>query len=204
MGKKTKKQYNKDIPVSTVLPESVTRDDLHKIIVKALLEYDQRKKELEKNDSENELKDRHELIGYKDYSNRKGLSRLVLTFVNRVRVFFRILFMPKKKIKGDFATTSLMKFAVALLFSATKWALWVFSFGAVLSYPVSLLLPNASRIELIEYPSYFCFGIIAFIFAQLFIIASIEIENMEDRNYVVDIFAAVAAIVAIIVSIVLR
>ena len=207
MSKKSNSQNQKNntsAPKSTASPKTTAKQDLEDTIVKALLSYDQAKKESDKRNAEKELRDRHESLGYKDYSRRKGIVRLILIFFNRLAVFIRILFMPRDKIKGDFATTNLMKFAVSFLFSTAKLLLWAVSFVTLLSYPLSLIIKKKKKMDLSAYPTYLCIGIISFIFAQLFRIASIEIEKMKDHNYIVDVFAAVAAIVAIIISIIHR
>ncbi len=207
MSKKSNSQNKKNNTsdyMGAVSPNRTSKQDLEDTIVKALLSYDQARKESDKKIAEKEFQDRHTTLGYKDYSQRKGIVRLILVFFNRLGVFIRILFMPRDKIKGDFATTNLMKFAVSFLFSAAKLLLWAVSFVTLLSYPLSLITPNLEKMDLSAYPTYLCIGIISFIFAQLFRIASIEIEKMEDHNYIVDVFAAVAAIVAIIISIIHR
>ncbi len=207
MNKKAKKQKSDEkvaAPINLVLPDNMSQADMQNLIVSSLLEYDKAKAEREKKTEESDLQARRDLVGYKDYSNRGFISRVFLTFLNRFAVFIRILFMPKEKIKGDYATTGLMKFAVSIIFTAVKWILWIVSLVFIASYPLSIIIPNIHNINPAMYPAYIGFGVLAFIFAQLFRVASIEIEKMKDHNYIVDIFAAVAAIVAIIVSLIIR
>ena len=207
MSKKTnkqKKEQNTVPPVNLVIPDNMSNNEMQELLVKSLLAYDEAKKELEVKAEEEALLERQKLLGYKDYSGWKLIPRVFLQFFNRIAVIIRILFMPKKTIKGDYATTGLMKIGVSMLFGLAKWLLWIVSICCFLSYPLSQMLPNNPKIELSMYPAYIGFGLLAFIFAQLFRIASIEIEKMKDHNYIVDIFAAVAAIVAIIISLVIR
>lgn len=207
MNKKTNKQrkeQNSFPPVNLVFPDNMSNKEMQELLVNSLLDYDKAKKDLEIKAEEEALLERQKLLGYKDYSDRKLIPRLFLQFFNRIAVIFRILFMSRERIKGDYATTVLMKIGVSLLFGLAKWLLWIVSICCFLSYPLSQMLPNNPKIELSMYPAYIGFGVLAFIFAQLFRIASIEIEKMKDHNYIVDIFAAVAAIVAIIVSLAIR
>ena len=207
MSKKKKAHQNYDKttpPISFVLPDNMPQEDMQNLIVNSLLAYDEAKKKLEKQEHEKEAQEWREKIGYKDYSDRKWLPRVFLTFFNSIKTMLKILFMPKKKISGDHATSGLMKLFVMLFFKVCKWVLWVVSISAVLSYPVSLIFHNYHTIYPAFYPSCIEIGVIAFILAQLFRMATIEVEKMKDHNYVVDIFAAVAAVVAIILSFVIR
>ena len=207
MSKKAKKQKNDEKtapPINLVLPDNMPQEDMQNLIVNSLLAYDEAKKKLEMQEQEKGAQEWREKIGYKDYSDRKWLPRVFLTFFNSIKTMLKILFMPKKKINGDHATSGLMKLFVMLFFKACKWVLWVVSITAFLSYPLSLILHNAPVIDPAVYPSYLGIGIIALMLAQLFRMASIEVQKMRDHNYIVDIFAAVAAVVAIIISFVIR
>ena len=203
--KKAHQNYDKTTPlISFVLPDNMPQEDMQNLIVNSLLAYDEAKKKLEKQEHEKEAQEWREKIGYKDYSDRKWLPRVLLTFFNSIKTMLKILFMPKKKINGDHATSGLMKLFVILFFNVCKWVLWGVFIAAVLSYPVSLIFHNYHTIYPAFYPSCIEIGVIAFILAQLFRMATIEVEKMKDHNYVVDIFAAVAAVVAIILSFVIR
>ena len=193
-----------DKTINIVLPENVSQDEIKTLIVDSLLAYEQAKESREQKRIEHEQQIRRELVGYKDYSNRNLLARSFLTLLNRIVILFKLLFMPKHKITGDTATTGLMKIAVSLLFAAVKWLLRLVAIISVFYYPLSLSIPSINRIESAQYSVFIIVGIVAFLLGQLFRLASIEIEKMKDHNYVVDIFAAVAAIVAIIISVVVR
>lgn len=205
--KKTKqsKKINKtDSSSIDSVKEGMSPDSLREVIVDSLLLYDQRKIDLAKQAEEIEAQKRQKLIGYKDYSNRKLIPRAFLTFLNRTWVLLKILFMRKDKISGEYVTTSLMSTAVSSLFSLIKWILWIIAAVLLLKYPLSFVIPSIPAIKMSLYLVYIGIAILAFAFAQVFRIASIEIEKTQDRNYIVDIFAAVTAIVSIIISLVIR
>ena len=207
MSKKGKKQKNDEktaAPINLVLPDNMSQAEMQNLIVSSLLEYDKAKAEREKKAEENDLQARRDLVGYKDYSDRKFIPRVFLTFINRIVVLFRLLFMPKEKIEGDYVTTGLMKFAVSILFAAAKWVFRVFGIYGLISYPLTFVFPNLAKIDIPTYFVYIGFGITALLLSQMFRLASIEVEKLKDHNYVVDIFAAVAALVAIIVSLIIR
>ena len=207
MSKKKKTHNNNDKakpPINLVLPGNIPQEDMKNLIVNSLLAYDEEKKKLEKQEQEKEAQEWRKKIGYKDYSDRKWLPRVFLTFFNDIKTMLKILFMPKKSISGDHATSGLMKLFVMLFFIICKWILWGVFIASVLSYPLSLIFHNFPTIDPASYPSYIGIGIITLMLAQLFRMASIEVEKMKDHNYIVDIFAAVAAVVAIIISFLIR
>ena len=191
-------------PLNITLSDGMSASEMQSLIVRALLEYDQKKQERDKQIEANALNEWRQRIGYKDYSDRKLLSRIVLTIANSLMTLLKVLFMRKKQITGDFATISLMRIAISLVFFIAKWVLWGISIVLFLAYPCSLIVPGIPEIRFSEAVLRIEIGLITLLFAQLFRIASIEIEKMKDRNYIVDIFAAVAAVAAIIISLVIR
>lgn len=209
MSRKNKRESNTSgtknaPPLNITMSDGMSASEMQSLIVSALLEYDQKKQERDKQIEANALNEWRQRIGYKDFSDRKFLSRIVLTIANSLMTLLKVLFMRKKQITGDFATISLMRIAVSLVFSIAKWVLWGISTFLFLAYPCSLIVPGIPEIRFSEAVLHIEIGLITLLFAQLFRIASIEIEKMKDRNYIVDIFAAVAAVAAIIISLVIR
>ncbi len=202
--KEKPKETQNTPPLNITMPSGMSNAEMQALIVSSLLEYDRQKQVLEKQKDDAERKEWQSRIGYKDYSDRRLVPRIFLSVVNSLWSFVRLLFMPKKSISGDHATVGLMKIAVSLAFSLAKWVLWVVSAVLLLVYPCSLVIPSISKMPFSDAVPYIEFGLISLLFAQLFRIASIEIEKMKDRNYLVDIFAAVAAVAAIVISLILR
>lgn len=201
---KNKTEKAKEIPLNISFPDTMSQEEIKNVIVESLLAYDLKKQEIEQQNQKKEQEEWREKIGYKDYSDKKWLPKIFLTFFNRIGSFLKIIFMPKKKISGDHAISSLMKIAVSLFFTITKWALWLVFAVCVLSYPIQFIALQSPKLPLESYPTYIALGLLAFLFAQMFRIASIEVEKIKDHNYIVDIFAAVAAVIAIIVSLIIR
>ncbi len=194
------KELSNTPPLNIAMPNDMSNVEMQALIVGSLLEYDRQKQELDKQKEEAERRDWLERIGYKDYSDRKTIPRIILTNVNSIFSFARLLFMPKNKISGDHATIGLMRIALALAFSLTKLVLW--GIGAILLflYPCSIIVPSIHKMDFSTAVPYIVFGLLSLLFAQLFRIASIEIEKTQDRDYLVGVSAAVAAVAAIIVS----
>ena len=111
-------------------------------------------------------------------------------------------FISKKKIKGDRATTGLLKFFLAIIFDVAKFALTVWSALLVLSIPMQYIVDSITILTIPQNILVFCFAILSFILSRLFRIASVEIENIDDKNYLFGVFASITSIVSIIVAIV--
>ena len=77
---------------------------LTSIITNALLEYDKRKEQEAQEKAETEQASFTQRVGYKDYSAEKQPKRIIKSFFNRAKVFFNILFMRSRNIKGTRAT----------------------------------------------------------------------------------------------------
>lgn len=145
-----------------------------------------------------EIQDLYKTIGVKEYT-KNGKPNKFRNWLNQWASFFRLLFISKKKVSGDLVTTSLVSWVLSQFCRLCSVVLWA----------IALLLT--------AYAAAYCFGcpvatawnwlylIIVFfsvIFAQLFRVASVEAEKMQDKNYMVAILSAVAAVVAIVVSMV--
>ena len=195
-----------DSPPASPSPqaERLSDDEFRNLIADSLLLYDQKKQEREKHRQEEERRKWQEKVGLRDYSGRPLLPRTLLTFANRFIVFIKILFLPKRKIEGDHATSFLLNLAVSETFRVTAWLLWIGAFLLVGRGIRGLAQPGYSSMSTIQNITAICLALLSVIFAQIFRMASIEVEKMKDRNYVADIFAAVAAVAGIIVAIVLR
>lgn len=201
--RKVKKTQN-TTPLNITMPSGMSNSEIQALIVSSLLEYDRQKRDLEMREKDAEQKEWLSRIGYKEYSNQRFVPRTFLSLVNLFSSFIQLLFMRKESVRGDYATVSLMRIAILLAFSLTKCILWFVSAVFILSYPCSLVIPSIPNMSFIDaLPSIGC-GLITLIIAQLFRIASIEIEKMKDRKYLVDIFAAVTAVAAIVISLSLR
>lgn len=137
------------------------------------------------------LKQRVEALGEKDFSYIKNwFVRNLRTALNKLAVFIRLLFVPKEIAKNISAVDSLFRAATSGLFFIIRIVLYVIT--AVLLY---LLVTELNLV-------YFLYGIAAFVSAQIFRIAQIEVDYMKDREYLMAIFASIIAIVSLAVTII--
>ena len=158
---------------------------------------------LQKDKADKDLKEWRESLGIKEYpKDAKIRFRRAKQFFNTFGAFFRLSFISKKKIKGDRATTSLLKFFLVIIFDVAKFALMVWSVLLVLLIPLQYIVNSISILTIPQNILVFCFAILSFILSRLFRIASVEIENIDDKNYLFGVFASITSIVSIIVAIV--
>ena len=204
MAKKNKK--NKNTPsnnLNIILPESLSADEIKNILVDAMLEVENKKAEAPKEKADKDLKEWRESLGIKEYpKDAKIRFRRAKQFFNTFGAFFRLSFISKKKIKGDRATTGLLKFFLAIIFDVAKFALTVWSALLVLSIPLQYIVDSITILTISQNILVFCFAILSFILSRLFRTASVEIENIDDKNYLFGVFASITSIVSIIVAIV--
>ncbi len=69
-------------------------------------------------------------------------------------------------------------------------------------YPLLQLFGLSTPIPWFQNVLYIMYGIIAFIFSRLFRMAGIEVEKIEDRNYLIGIFASVTSLISIVIAII--
>ena len=205
MAKKNKK--NKSVAPSNnlniVLPETLSADEMKNILVEAMFEVEKRKADAEQEKAEKELKDWRDSLGIKEYpKDAKIRFRNVKQFFNTFGAFFRLSFISKKKIKGDRATTGLLKFFLTIIFDLAKFVLMAWSVLLVLLMPLQYIVDYIPVLSIPQNICVFCFAFLSFVLSRLFRIASVEIESIDDKNYLFGVFASITSIVSIIVAIV--
>lgn len=205
MAKKNKKNKNvaPSNDVNIVLPESLSADEIKNILVDAMLEVENKKAEAQKEKADKDLKEWRASLGIKEYpKDAKTHFRRAKQFFNTFGAFFRLSFISKKKIKGDRATTGLLKFFLAIIFDLAKFVLTVWSALLVLSIPLQYIVDSIPVLSIPQNILVFCFAVVSFVLSRLFRIASVEIDNIDDKNYLFGVFASITSIVSIIVAII--
>lgn len=185
--RKTPKEQKQStsMPVNIVLPDSLSAEEMQQIITNALLAVEDAKEQKVKEQKEQERKEWEETVGN-----------------NPIKRFFKILFLPKKYIKGDKTTFALLKVFVGMFFGLAKIFTLLFSIAAIAYIPMQYAidaLPNMSISQNIMLSLY---AVLSFLFSRMFRMASIEVDKIEDRSLLFGIFASVASIVSIVIAIV--
>lgn len=186
---------------SVVMPNGISEDELQHIIARAIIEAKDMREEQNRKLADSELKEWRSAIGYIEYSDKNKVWRGIKTFFNRLKCFIKLCYVPKKYVHGDRASFAIMKFFLQSFFSFSKFLLTLtaivfFVYGIALFFITTPTISWASNVCLI------IFGISVFLLARMFRMASIEIDKIEDRNYVFGMFASVTSIVSIIIAVI--
>lgn len=141
-----------------------------------------------------------EVIGRKDYSHIKNrIKRACLNGINFVRCTLKLLFLKKKDAKTDRTTFVLLKTLLVDIFSLAKWFLYLLAFSLTLS---SFYDTAQQKIGVTFNGLYIFYALFAWIVARMFRLAALEVDNMEDRNYLLAIFSSVTSFVAMTLALI--
>lgn len=202
MSKKKKSQkQNSEIRQSTpahinAASGQMSADELQHMIANAIMEAEDMKAKREADKKAEELAEWHKVIGYD--KSKTGIKKVW----NNITAFFKVLFIPKKYIKGDRASTAIIQGLLQFCFQALYWICSVFTFALFAYIPLSFALPNIGNLNWLQILSYVVLSIAIFFASRLFRIASIEAEKMEDRNNLYGLFASIASIISIVIAVI--
>lgn len=189
--KTRKKQTYENITVHISCPNSIGADEMQDIIAKAIIQADEMRVRKEEEKRKEIDRKWHEVIGYKDYSNRGGLAKCLLRFLNDVFILLKIPLITKKKIKTDWVSWSLLKAALVILFQFITYGFLLV--GLLVSLLATIQQKNITYI-LLAVPVYMLHGVLR--------MATVEIDEIEDRNYLIGLFTAIVTVISVIVAIV--
>lgn len=190
------------ININIVLPKTISAREIKDIITESLLAVDNVREQKIEQLREEETKKWHEAIGYKDYSELKGVRKYLLSFLNFFVTLFKMLFVSKKDIEGTRTTFILLRvilsFCVGLISAIFYFGALGFIFQFVIVVIKAILADvacfNMQHGLLVGY-SFLCF-----MFARLIRIAKIEIQKIKDSNFLFGVFAAVTSVIALIIA----
>lgn len=185
--RKTAKEQKQstNMPVNIVLPDSMSAEEMQQIITNALLAVEDAKAQKAKEQKEQERKEWEETVGN-----------------NPLKRFFKILFLPKKYIKGDKTTFALLKVFVGMFFGLAKILTLLFSIFAIAYIPLQYVIAGISDLSIGQNIILAVYAVLSFLFSRMFRIASIEVDKIENRSLLFGIFASVASVVSIAIAIV--
>ena len=192
-----KKHNRKTKKVNNPAPMTNQTTDLKSQIVEALIETDRRRAE-EANAEKNRIRQRtKEILGVKDFSNKKPITRFICRTLNAIVVLLLIPFRHLDEIEGTRMSTALVVMLLSLLFGLVSLALYAFS---VLSLSVFVYLLITGKIA----TAFNSFGIaiIAWMLGSIFKASQKEIEKTDDTNFLFGLFASVTAIISIVIAII--
>lgn len=194
--KNDKKKQNKT-EVSIQVSPHISAEDFQHIIANAIVEADEIKENNRRIRQENELKEWHAAIGYKEFTDKNTVLRTLKTFFNRLCSFVRICFISKDKIRGDRFSFGLIKLFLEMALTGTKCLLATLTLCSAALVFIHYLAPSAMDTSALNPASVIGIGLMSFLLSRFCRLASIEVEKLEDRNYLFALFAAIASIVTV-------
>lgn len=133
-------------------------------------------------------------LGYKEYSDKSELAKNFLTIGNRIKVFFKLMFISKnKKIETSFSAILLQTLLVGF-FNFLKLGTLVSSilFIGFIFYHPDIIFENHDYFVLSG------LAIFSFLYSRFFRLISIEIDQMNDKEQLLSLFTAVVAIIPLV------
>lgn len=195
-NQKKKSVSNNIRPINIIPPENMTSDELQHIIANAILEAEYIKEQRTIEQKEKEKAEWREKIGVE---NCKGKFKNIL---NGIKVIFKIFFMPKKYIKGDRASIGLLKFFLSLFFDIVSVVLLLLGLYLIFIIHFQHFFINTTKLTIFSNIISILYGFLILILSRMFRMASIEIEQIEDRNYIFGVFASVTSMISIIIAVI--
>lgn len=201
MGKDRNKK-NKQKSIQLQVPQGFSAEEWSHIIARAIEEAEQNRRAEVNKRQEEEQKVWQQALGLKDYSKEKGLKRWIMQRCNIVKAFLKLSFMPRNKIAGDRVTFSLMQTILSSIFGLLGKVLLFAAMCLVVVPMIFWIIGNP--IDLTQTIYSILWGALIFALSRLFRVASIELEKIEDRNYLFSLFACVMSIISLVVALVRR
>lgn len=171
-------------------------DELQHMIANAIMEAEDMKAKREADKKAEKLAEWRKVTGYD--KSKTGIAKVWNGFSSTVKA----MFVAKKYIKGDRASTAIIQGLLQLCFQALYWICSFFAFMVVAFIPLSFVLPNIDNLNGVQIVFYIIMAFFMFVSSRLFRIASIEAEKMEDRNNLYGLFASIASIISIVIAVI--
>ena len=201
MSKKNSKSKNSQdkaqptIP-SVIFPAEMSQEEMQHIIANAIIEAQKTKEDAKQKQKEANIRELQEAIGLKEYNDKNRLQRIIKIAINRIKCFFKICFLSRKNIKGDRVTFSIMSVLLTLIFALVALVLYCAAPLFLICGIIALIHGQGAPLWGIEWYIFIPFSFAAFLFASIFRISSIEIEKVEDRDYIQSLLNIVLTIIA--------
>lgn len=186
-----KKQQSKPQNYIENINVDIDYDKLAKAIVSAQNQVDDDKAKEHERQHKERLKEWHKIVHYKECSENSGKIKVFLYNIrNAICGFYALITFKRRNAKNDHTTFSLLQFATSSLFDVIRLLLYI-----ITAFIVLAVIQNNKPIWLI-------YGLGSFTFARMFRVASFEIDNMKDRQYLIAIFSAITSFLALIIAII--
>lgn len=201
MSKKNSKSKNSQdkaqptIP-SVIFPAEMSQAEMQHIIANAIIEAKKADEDAKQKQKESNIRELQEAIGFKKYNDKNRLLRIIKIAINEFKCIFKICVLPRKNIKGDRVTFSIMSVLLTLIFALVALVLYCAALLFLICGIIALIHGQGAPLWGIEWYIFIPFSFAAFLFASIFRISSIEIEKVEDRDYIQSLLNIVLTIIA--------
>lgn len=204
-NKKNAKQNNSSKPLQSVninLSGNMSAEEIQHIFACAIVEAEEIKKrkaqELEEEKRLKWLKS----IGYKDFPNINcKLLKIIKIFFNKCHMFFSIMFISKKKISGKSASVAFLQEILVVFFGFLQILSLLLFIGCIVSIFCPRILPVLS-LRNYGIKLYIFFALSFLLLSCVFRLIRIEIDKLDDYNYLFGLFTSISSLVAIIVAVI--
>lgn len=166
------------------------------IIANAIIEAKKADEDAKQKQKESNIRELQEAIGFKKYNDKNRLLRIIKIAINEFKCIFKICVLPRKNIKGDRVTFSIMSVLLTLIFALVALVLYCAALLFLICGIIALIHGQGAPLWGIEWYIFIAFSFAAFLFASIFRISSIEIEKVEDRDYIQSLLNIVLTIIA--------
>ena len=197
-GRKKQRDHAKAQPTAppVTVPASMSQAEMQHIIANAITEAQKAKEDAKQKQKETNIRELQEAIGLKEYNDKNRLLRVIKIAINRIKCLFKICFLSRKNIKGDRVTLGILSMLLTLIFALVSLVLYVVTFIFFVCGIIALIRGQGAPLWGIEWYTFIPFSFAVFILASIFRISSIEIEKVEDRDYIQSLLNIVLAIIA--------
>ena len=203
MGHRKQQKNGKQASGTFAHPNTIMAEEWKHIITDALIAAEKEKIRLAEDQKKKDSEKWRETIGIKDYSQEKAPKRWILDFLNILRFSVTINFISLEKIKGDRMTFIILQLFLQLFFAMVHVILLFASIIPIFVFPIIIFNQyGASYMSLGYIAISIVVGFLIFLLSGTFRIASIEIENIDDRNYIFGLFTCIATLVSLVFSII--
>lgn len=183
------KKKNNQTVVNNI--ESVNVDIDYDKLAEAIVKAQKIEKERQIKEKEQAFIEWRNSLGYKEYSDKSKLLKKFLTFGNRIKVSFKLMFLSKnKKIETSFSAIFLQTLLMGF-FNFLKHATLI---SSILFIGFMFYHPEIN-FEKYHYIILSVLAIFSFLYSRFFRLISIEIDQMNDKEQLLSLFTAVIAIV---------
>lgn len=183
------KKKNNQTVVNNI--ESVNLDIDYNKLAEAIVKARKIEKEQQLEQKEKAFIEWRNSLGYKDYSDKDKLVKRFYVIANRLKLFVKLMFLPKsKKIELSFSAI-LMQTLLVGFFNILKLGTFI---SSVLYIVFMCYHPN------INFNGYYYvvltgLTIVSLVYSGFFRLVSIEIDQMNDKEQLLSLFTAVVAVV---------